>query len=283
MVIRHDVNPDTYLASEDDYPAVFSILPAAGVATLIDEQWAVTAAHCSYLLLRGNFENQPFEVTINGVKNVVVDAVYPPDCDAIDKARKLFRTARREGRDTTSDSFITAAFSALEKVAGPNDIALLRLEQPVTNTSPLSLYEDDDEVGQAGLMLGWGAFGTGDTGIIQGAEDYDERFRQTRNRISQIRNAMLALDFEHPDAQGILDLEGVNGPGDSGGPLLLATDKGYKVAGVSSYSSYPTQEMDELARKGDLPIQKYGTIEHYTRVSKHLDWLRSVLTARNLP
>ena len=89
---------------------------------------------------------------------------------------------------------------------------------------------------------------------------------------------MLAFDFDAPNSGKALSLEGVSGPGDSGGPAFIETDEGLKVAGISSYSSYPTEKMDALAREGKLPIQAYGTVEHYTRVSQRLEWIKTVIS-----
>ena len=281
VVIRHDVNPTEYLACEADHPAVFQLQPASGVATLVAETWAITAAHCLYLLIKDNYEEVPFKVQIADREHTIVDAVYPPECGAIDEVKMLFREARDHREDTNSDVFVESVFTALEKGAGPHDIALLRLERPATHVKPIALYQNNDEVGQEVLMLGWGAFSTGEVGITQGYELDDGKFRQTRNVISRITNGMLAFDFDAPSTVGALPLEGVNGPGDSGGPALISTEEGDKIAGISSYSSYPTEELDERARKGGIPIQMYGTVEHYTRVSSHLSWIQDVVRSRH--
>ena len=156
MVIRHDVNSEKYLACEADYPAVFQLKPASGVATLISDIWAITAAHCLYLLFSDNYEEVPFKVHIAERESTVIDAVYPPECSAVDEAKRLFHEARGKGIEMTG-AFIERVFAALEPGAGPHDVALLKLEQPVTHVAPVSLYSQDDEVGQEVSMLGWGA------------------------------------------------------------------------------------------------------------------------------
>lgn len=279
MVIRHDVNSAEYLACEADYPAVFQLKPASGVATLVSETWAVTAAHCLYLLLKEDYRNTPFEVHIAGRRNTIIDTVHHPECEGIEEVEAIFLEAR--GKDKADDAFTERIFTALEQGAGPFDIALLKLEHPVPHVIPVEPYQNHDEVGQEVLMLGWGAFSTGDRGIIQGQEFDDGKFRQTKNIISGIENDMLTFKFDAPGMTNTLPLEGVNGPGDSGGPALATTGGVHQLVGVSSYSSYPTEEMDERARKGEIPIQTYGTIEHYTRVSSHLRWIRNIIGGRN--
>ncbi|MEM6429557.1 MAG: trypsin-like serine protease [Deinococcota bacterium] len=256
---------------------MFQLLPSAAVATVIDKNWAVTASHCLILLLENNFEKQPFEVVVNGFKNTIVNVAYPTACSVLDDVRNTYKKAIKEGQDVTSGVFLEPVLSKLSSLAGASDIALLQFANPVTDVEPLPLYDQQDEVGQKAIMLGWGAFSTGDKGIFDGEENYDGCFRHTENRISQIRNGMLAFTFDRPSSKEVLPLEGVNGPGDSGGPLLLSTSEGIKIAGVSSYSSCLTEELDKQVEQGERAMQLYDTIEHYARISDHVNWLRSII------
>ena len=279
MVIRHDIDPEAYLADEKNYSSVFQILPSEGVATLIHPQWAVTAAHCVWLLIMEDFKNHPFKVNIAGVENTITDVRYPKQCSALDDVEHLYNEARQLEQDVTAEEFITKVFSKISSLAGPYDIALVKLEHPVLHTPPIPFYTQKDEVGQKAMMVGWGAFSTGDKGILDMGEDEynDGHFRYIENYISKIRNGMLAFDFDKPNTQNVLPLEGVNGPGDSGGPMLLSTSEGVKIAGVSSYSSCATKELDKQVEQGARAMQLYDTIEHYTRISDHIDWLRSII------
>jgi secreted trypsin-like serine protease len=63
-----------------------------------------------------------------------------------------------------------------------------------------------------------------------------------------------------PSSALALDLEGVGGPGDSGGPAYIKTDEGLFVAGVSSYGEW-----------------LYGDFDHYARVSTHADWIEETM------
>lgn len=58
-------------------------------------------------------------------------------------------------------------------------------------------------------------------------------------------------------------LEGISGPGDSGGPALIETADGLRVAGLSVASS-------------GRPKGRYGALEFYSRVSPQVTWIREI-------
>ena len=108
---------------------------------------------------------------------------FIPKNATISQVKELFDRAKRDtGAFSSDEAFLGEVFAVLEGSAGPYDIALLKLEWPVTHVTPALPYDRNDEVGQEILMLGWGAFGTGDRGIIEATEVYDGVFRQTRKR-----------------------------------------------------------------------------------------------------
>jgi secreted trypsin-like serine protease len=76
---------------------------------------------------------------------------------------------------------------------------------------------------------------------------------------------LLVFRFDAPP--GGTDLEGISGPGDSGGPALIERDGRWQVIGVSS-----GQDANATSREG-----VYGVTEYYTRVSSYLSWLRAEL------
>jgi secreted trypsin-like serine protease len=65
-------------------------------------------------------------------------------------------------------------------------------------------------------------------------------------------------------------LEGISGPGDSGGPAFITTPSGLKVAGVSSHQ-----------RNNDNGEGLYGVQEYYTRTSAHKQWIENIIAKQN--
>ena len=80
--------------------------------------------------------------------------------------------------------------------------------------------------------------------------------------VDEVDGYWLKMCFDAPPAGTIL--EGVCGRGDSGGPALIQQDHRFLLAGVSSWQMI-----------GDRPLGTYGCIEHYTRVSCFIDWIRA--------
>lgn len=138
------------------------------------------------------------------------------------------------------------------------DLALVELEVPVANVLPFELYDRSDEQGQEVLLLGRGEVGNG----IRGARGFDRALRQVTNQIDEVDSYWLKLRFDAPPSG--TKLEGVCGNGDSGGPAFIEHAHRFLLTGVSSWQQI-----------GDRPLGTYGCIEHYTRVSCFIDWIRS--------
>ncbi len=138
------------------------------------------------------------------------------------------------------------------------DLALVELEAPVTDVLPFGLYDRSDEQGQEVLLLGRGDFGNG----IRGVRGFDRALRQVTNQIDEVDSYWLKMRFDEPPDG--TKLEGVCGNGDSGGPALIERNSQFLLAGVSSWQ-----------KTGGRPLGTYGCVEHYTRVSCFVDWIRS--------
>jgi len=139
------------------------------------------------------------------------------------------------------------------------DLALIRLESEVVDVQPVELYDRDDEVGKTVVFVGNGLTGTGLTGPRQ----RDGVRRAATNQVESADGKSIRFAFDAPP--GGLDLEGISGPGDSGGPALMDVGGKLCVLGVSSTNS------------GDEDECRYGTIETYARVSTALKWLRETI------
>ena len=95
--------------------------------------------------------------------------------------------------------------------------------------------------------------------------------RQIQN-IAHLLARLLQFRFDRPGDPAITELEGISGPGDSGGAAFQEIDGKLYVVGVSSW-----QDTRPTGRKQGL----YGVIEHYVRVSSHYDWIMRTLREAN--
>ena len=144
---------------------------------------------------------------------------------------------------------------------GPHDLALLRLTQAVQGTRPARLYRGSSEQGRIIVLVGYGDFGTGETG----PQGNDRVVRGATNRVDEATSLWLKFAFDPPGSSST-PLEGVSGPGDSGGPAYLHGVEHETLLGVSSGQS---------TRAASGP-GRYGVVEYYVRVSRYIAWIESV-------
>lgn len=146
---------------------------------------------------------------------------------------------------------------------GPHDIGLLELADAVSGVTPLPLYEGRDEVGQPATLVGHGDTRTGRGGSWVS----DGRARAAVSRVLGVDQGRLIFRFDAPPKGE--DLGGAPGRGDSGGPALLRRGSTVYVAGVSS-----------AGYDGANGPGTYGAVDHFTRVSDYLAWIRETMAAR---
>ena len=140
-----------------------------------------------------------------------------------------------------------------------HDIGMVRLAEAVDGVVPARLYEGRDEVGLTAVFVGAGDTGNGRSGITGN----DGRIRVARNRIEAATEQWLNFVFDPPPEA--LPLEGISGPGDSGGPAYVKVDSQWQLAGVSAFQENSGEE------------GVYGVKEYYARVSQYLDWIAGTL------
>jgi hypothetical protein len=146
------------------------------------------------------------------------------------------------------------------------DIALVELSEQVSNVVPAAVYRGSDEASAVVTLAGRGGVGTGLTGPV--AED--GRLRAATNRVELVEDTVLRFRFDGPSDPDVTDLEGISGPGDSGGPAYLVRDAVLFVVGVSSAQS---------ARPTGGLRGRYGVLEYYPRVSHFADWIQSTIAS----
>lgn len=146
----------------------------------------------------------------------------------------------------------------------PRDIALLHLAAPIRSEEAVPLYRAPDELDKLIWVAGYGDNGDGMTG----ATVSDRRTRAATNRVDEVRPTWLIFAFDPPGSRRSTALEGISGPGDSGGPAYIEVQGRPHVAGVSSRQDIgPTN-----GKEG-----RYGVREMYTRVSTHAAWIDATM------
>ena len=241
IIVRHDVGQSDYETSSTDYPAVFFLERQGSrkvcVATLIHQQWALTAAHCAEETMLGATvaEGRRFAVQLAGENREIDLVINHPNYQP----------------------------GATDDV----DLALLRFRSPLPFPRPVPLNSETNELNQVVTIIGWGYFGVGTLG-----RQYDDgRMRLATNRISRAER-YLRFIFDDPRDRGAesLPTEGTLGLGDSGGPALLSTRGGPRLAGIAvGQITGPDYEEETQGR--------YGSIAVYERLSSHIKWIETVV------
>jgi hypothetical protein len=245
ITIRHDVPDSSYVSLAELYPSVGRF--SVGTAgTLIGSQWVLTAAHVAVDL---NVVSSTFAV--GGVSFALTDVIIHPD---------------------------------YVSVASGNDLALVRLQDPVLNVTPSAYYNGVLELSQIGTSVGFGASGTGLTGstgpsgIKRGMQNTIDLFG---DGTALLPRTTFLSDFDNPNplvpdsttgSPVPLGLEGLVALGDSGGGVFIDLGSGPLLAGVHSYTLAPLD--------GGVNSD-YGDLMGSTRVSLYDGFIQ--LTMQQVP
>ena len=241
IIIRHDVGPARYEVRESSYPSVFFLEEQGNrkvcAATVIHQQWALTAAHCVEQTLLGNTlaNGRDFAVLVGGQDREIDAVIIHPEFD-IENAADV-------------------------------DLALLRFKQASTTPRAMQLHLQELEPDSIVTLLGWGYFGLGTTG----RQYNDGSLRLARNRITDVdRRFKIRFDDPRDRASQALPLEGVPSLGDSGGPALLENEDGLFLIGITVGEVTVNGFSEET--QGE-----YGAIAIYEIVALQLDWIETVI------
>lgn len=230
IIIRHDRADADYQKLAERYRnACVDVAGASG--TLIAPRWVLAAAHTVEKLIPGS-------------------KWYD---------RSMLPKANIGGRDYVIEKIVQ--HPSWNKPRSSNDIALVRLAEPVKGIVPTRLYREKDEVGKVVTFIGRGTTGNGK----DGAKGKDMILRAANNRVETADEKWISFIFDAPDSPNVLPLEGIAGQGDSGGPALIEKDGYLYTIGVASHS----RSVD-----GPEDVNRvYGMKFYYTRVSSYADWI----------
>ena len=249
IVIRDDVDDSKYRVPSSEFSALVD-MPGEGHGVLIAPQWVVTAAHAV------TWQSEIAQVTIAGVPQDVERLVIHPG----------YKKPPQNLLDQALATWDWTLFRVL--LSSSDDIALLKLAQPVADVSPVAINKSDDEFGQIIKVIGKGATGNGVTGY-EFSSSHRTELRRAYNKVTSADGRWLCYMFDKPS--DALLLEGGSGSGDSGGPALLLTEKELLLAGVTSWSD--PQSIDRTPGR-------YGQITCNVRLSHYKDWIENIIFKR---
>lgn len=225
IVIRHDVADKKYLATIEDFPPLATLYSIGVHGTLIAPQWVVTAGHAVFCMEPG------------------------------DKIKVGYHWAEIEKRYAHFDYELNEE----------NDIALLKLKEPITAIKPAKLYRKSDELNQDIWFIGSGGTGNGETGQTVSYSENNGKLRKAQNKIEKTSEREIFFVFDQGNKA--LPLEGVSGNADSGGPAFKMIGGDYYLFGISSRADSFFKDLGE-----------YGVDEVYSRVSYHATWMDKVIS-----
>ncbi|MEJ7804556.1 MAG: trypsin-like serine protease [Telluria sp.] len=249
IVIRADVNDAKYRVPASELPALVD-LPGEGHGVLIAPQWVITAAHAI------TWQSEIKHVTINSIARTVERLVIHPG----------YKKPPQKLSDQALATWDWTLFKVL--LSSSDDIALLKLAQPVTDVAPVVIDKRDDEYGHVIKIVGKGATGNGETGYEFNSSHRTE-LRRAYNKVSSAHGRWLCYVFDKPS--DALPLEGGSGSGDSGGPILIQAEKDWLLAGLTSWGD-PQSTIRVPGR--------YGQVSCNVRLSHYKEWMAGVMSAK---
>lgn len=144
------------------------------------------------------------------------------------------------------------------------DIALIRVATGESENSPVPVCKPADRTNSGIIVAGAGDAGDGQSGPAV----FDGKMRAAENTIHTMDETFVVFVFDSPTSPAAMPLEGISGPGDSGGPAYARTESGYCVLAVSvGQDTDPTGGVEGV----------YGVLEFYARVDVLREWIASVI------
>ncbi|MGY0617905.1 trypsin-like serine protease [Lysobacter sp. A378] len=249
IVIRDDVDDSKYRVPASELPALVD-LPGEGHGVLIAPKWVITAAHAV------TWQSEIKQVAINGAPRDVERLVIHPG----------YKKPPQELLDQALATWDWTLFRVL--LSSSDDIALIKLAQPVADVSPVAINKSDDEFGQIIKVIGRGATGNGVTGH-EFRDSHRTELRRAYNKVTSAHGRWLCYMFDKPS--DALPLEGGSGSGDSGGPVLIQAEKDWLLVGLTSWSD----PQNTIRTPG-----RYGQITCNVRLNHYKEWIESVISAQ---
>lgn len=251
IVIRDDVDDSAYRIPAAEFPALVD-MPGEGHGVLVTPQWVITAAHVI-----------PWHTELT---QVVIDG----------KPRDVERVVMHEDYARPAQALIDQALAtgewmlAVVEIASTDDIALVKLAEPVTDITPVAMDMTLAKPGAMVKIIGKGATGTGALGHDSGGPNRTQ-LRRAYNTITSAHDRWFCYVFDAPESA--LPLEGKSGSGDSGGPVLVRDGEQWNLVGLAAWGFI----------HGDVRSVRPGLYGQFTcnvRLGHYADWIQGVIEER---
>lgn len=249
IVTRHDIDDAKYQLQATEFQALAD-MPSEGHGVLIAPQWVITAAHAI------TWQSEIKQITISGKSRAVEHIVIHPG----------YKAPPQQLLEQALATWDWTLFRVL--LASSDDIALLKLADPITDVSPVTIYNSNDEFGQIIKIIGKGATGNGVDGY-EFSSSHRTELRRAYNKVSSADDRWFCYMFDNP--AHALPLEGGSGSGDSGGPVLIETKQEWLLAGLTSWT-----DMQSTNRTPG----RYGQISCNVRLSHYKKWIETVISVQ---
>lgn len=238
IVTRHDVSEERYIAEK--VPDYLIDMPGEGHGVLIKPNWIVTVAHLIFSDYTGK------EILVHGKKYKIEKVIV-----------------HNNAKQADSSLFKGDAMPLMDFMKTTSDIALIKLTESVSHVKPISLYLERDEKGKTITAFGRGSTGNGKNGSIFETKR-EKTLRTMTNIVDVAEGDWISITLDNNDKA--LELEGIDGSGDSGGALIIEKNGMQYLAGLFSWDYV----------EGDLQSFKhglYGGKSYQVRISSYASWI----------
>ncbi|MCQ8849229.1 trypsin-like serine protease [Alteromonas stellipolaris] len=240
IVVRHDVQPSEY--EIEKAPPFFADMPNGGHGALIAPNWVVTVAH----LVSADITGQLIKIGMHQVE--VEKVIIHPGVTEIPE-----------------DILAGDASNLMEFMMSAHDIALVKLNTRLPYNAPIEIYSKNNELGKIITGYGRGTTGNGNTGSVSGTQGV---LRQLQNRIEETHPNWLSITFDY--GENALELEGIDGSWDSGGPLIFNVNRTSYLVGLFCWD-YIEGNLEEFA------AAHYGMKSYQVRLSNYSEWIKKTI------
>ncbi len=272
-IYRHDVDVEEYLklAQQPQFNCVGQIFindKPGGSCVLINERFALTAAHC---LFRSE-ERSATDTIIDGVKMVINSESNLFLVESADVYLKFGYQVYQVKRIVVHPNYM------LEETKGTCDIAIIELLEPATGIPIPKLNDKTDELNSSIFGVGFGASGPANRPDLVALKNKKIAGQNVIDSVGGYElggiKTLLFADFDHPADTTCCNrmgspipkpLEFMTTGGDSGGGIFRNNNDEWELIGITAGGGIELEQF--------MKSFYYGQIGSWTRVSALHEWI----------